>query len=98
MEPTVRLRTSEEGCHLKVGLILLLSRQHSGTLIWYVLGFVKTSKDPTHTVSVLGRVTGPECLLGEVTGRKACSEPGLEISGKILCSRANLQVKMMRVR
>jgi hypothetical protein len=37
----------------------------------------------------LGRVTGPKCLFGEVTGRKACSAPGLEKSGKILCSRAN---------
>lgn len=89
VEPTVRWRTSKEGCHLRVALVLLLSRQHSGTLIWCALGLVKPSSDPTHTVSVLGRVTSPECLLGEVTGRKACSVPGLEISGKILCSRAN---------
>lgn len=92
-KPTVRWRTSKEGCHLRVGLFLLLSRQHSGTPLWCALGFVRTSRDPTHTASVLGRVTGPECLLGEVTGRKACSVPGLEISGKILCSRANFYKK-----
>lgn len=61
-------------------------------------GFIKTNRDPVHTVSILGGVTGPKCLLGEDTGRKACSMPGLEKSGKILCSRANLQVKMISVK
>lgn len=42
-----------------------------------------------HTTSVFCRITGPRCLPGEVTGRKACSMPGFEKSGKILCSRAN---------
>lgn len=51
-----------------------------------------------HTSSVLGRVTSSTGLFGEVTGRNARSITGLEKSGKILCCRANLQVKMMSVK
>lgn len=51
-----------------------------------------------HTSSVLGRISSSTGLLGEVTGRNARSITGLEKSGKILCCRANLQVKMMSVK
>lgn len=51
-----------------------------------------------HTTSVLGRVTSSTGLFGEVTGRNARSITGLEKSGKILCCRANLKVKMMSVK
>lgn len=57
-----------------------------------------TCRNPAHTTSVLWSVTGSTCLFGEVTGRKTRSRPGLEKSGKILCCRANLQVKTMSVK
>lgn len=82
-----------------VGLILLLScgtSRHT-TEPSSTLGNT-TGRNPAHTVSVLGRVTGSKCFCGEVTGRKARSMTGLEKSGKILCCCANLQVKIMSVK
>lgn len=91
---SVRWRMSQEGCPLQCGA-------HSFLVQWHITKPSTlegtTCRDAAHTISVLWRATGSNCLCGEVTGRKARSMAGLEKSGKILCCRANLQVKMMSV-